>query len=1019
MKNFKKVISAVVALALSASTFVSASSFTDVADTASYAEAIDVLSALGIVNGYAEDDGTYTFKPEGSITRAEAATMIVGALNMTADAQASAGTSKFADVNTQASWATGYVNVGVSQGFINGMDDTTFAPQDGVTYAQMCVMLTSIAGYGDYAAANGGWPAGYTTMAASTGINKGVAVANDTELTRGQVAQMIWNTLQAPMLDVNEYSIVGNTYAPQDGKSDRGFKTLLSDKFDGYVATAKINATATSTNGTLDSDEVDVDVTKADWFFDEKALPNTTYPNGLLSQTYKFVGVDVDSALLQTGKAVFVENDDDDIVMVYFATTGKTKTAEYDAEDYVMQEDIGTTSQFAAGTNQKIRFGSKYVKLDDSVALYINGKSVKTLDTDNTAKDNENKAIFDAVLGNAVGTITLIDDGTTSGYDAIMVDYYGIAKVAGVEYANAKTTVTMTTKNYLDGTAPNAKFSNAVTGITTKQYDTIVIDDEEVEDGKVVLSVEKNGKAVELTSLVKGDIIAYKTDMIGTTGTKLSNPVSLQIIATDETVSGKVSAKDTEEKTVTIDGTEYKAVVWSGLNVDLSENYDITLDPFGRIYAAEKTGSSALYGIALGVTIDGNVKIIRADGTQKSFGLESGAVKDTKAFLTGTGTGTGSESDLRTYLADGSHKANERIVSYKVRTSTGEITSIEVVKTASLVNYWATNGEYKARTAKLDGGITIAADTAVIDARNAQTDPEAGSNYSAFNVENFKDGSDYKYVAIKTNNYTNLVVINAVGTKINEDSRFAVVIKAGTPAKTDDGDDVDRVEVLLNGQKTTLDFTDGYYATSTLAVGDAFYYDVNSYGQVNKVFKIFTKASKTFTELGTAIGASVVNDYIDTTEWDYTLDNTGNKDIQLVQGYVMPGADGVMTFAYYDERNNGVLYKVDTNSDYTSSNKDGVAIFSVADDAELYMYDSNSDEAKEINKYSIKGDASVLASTSLEKYEDNGIYGVVDKDSSGNPVSPATYTTVNMASEANYAIALIVDEVVVTAYVIK
>ena len=74
MKNFKKVISAVIALAMSVSSLVAvnASSFSDVADTAAYAEAVDVLSALGIVTGYT--DGT--FKPEGEITRAEAATII-------------------------------------------------------------------------------------------------------------------------------------------------------------------------------------------------------------------------------------------------------------------------------------------------------------------------------------------------------------------------------------------------------------------------------------------------------------------------------------------------------------------------------------------------------------------------------------------------------------------------------------------------------------------------------------------------------------------------------------------------------------------------------------------------------------------------------------------------------------------------------------------------------------------------------------------------------------------------------
>ena len=88
MKNFKKVISSVIALAIAASSFaaVSASSFSDVADTASYAEAVDVLAALGVVSGY-EEDGAFTFKPEVEITRAEAATMIVGALNMTEDAK--------------------------------------------------------------------------------------------------------------------------------------------------------------------------------------------------------------------------------------------------------------------------------------------------------------------------------------------------------------------------------------------------------------------------------------------------------------------------------------------------------------------------------------------------------------------------------------------------------------------------------------------------------------------------------------------------------------------------------------------------------------------------------------------------------------------------------------------------------------------------------------------------------------------------------------------------------------------
>ena len=84
-KNLKKVISAVIALALSASTFASVSfakSFSDVAGTA-YAEAVDVLSALKIIDGY--EDGS--FKPENTIKRSEAAKIIVAMVNKVATAE--------------------------------------------------------------------------------------------------------------------------------------------------------------------------------------------------------------------------------------------------------------------------------------------------------------------------------------------------------------------------------------------------------------------------------------------------------------------------------------------------------------------------------------------------------------------------------------------------------------------------------------------------------------------------------------------------------------------------------------------------------------------------------------------------------------------------------------------------------------------------------------------------------------------------------------------------------------------
>ena len=75
--------------------------------------------------------------------------MIVAAINRTADAKGQMGNTKFADMNNEAKkWASGYVNVAVSEDIIAGFEDGTFRPDEQVTYAQVVKMLVCAAGYG-------------------------------------------------------------------------------------------------------------------------------------------------------------------------------------------------------------------------------------------------------------------------------------------------------------------------------------------------------------------------------------------------------------------------------------------------------------------------------------------------------------------------------------------------------------------------------------------------------------------------------------------------------------------------------------------------------------------------------------------------------------------------------------------------------------------------------------------------------------------------------------------------------
>lgn len=80
------------------------------------------------------------------------------------------------------------------------MSDTEFDPDANVTYVQAQKMLVSAIGYETYAQAQGGWPTGYKTYAASLDITKGISgIKDSTELTRAQVAQMIDNAMDTPL----------------------------------------------------------------------------------------------------------------------------------------------------------------------------------------------------------------------------------------------------------------------------------------------------------------------------------------------------------------------------------------------------------------------------------------------------------------------------------------------------------------------------------------------------------------------------------------------------------------------------------------------------------------------------------------------------------------------------------------------------------------------------------------------------------------------------------------------------
>ena len=150
MKNLKKVLALVLAVVMimSVVTVASAKTYTDVKATDNYADAIDALSSLKILDGF--EDGE--FKADRTFNRAQAAEIVAIVHNAATNGKIKDQTAisalysnaqnPFVDCNS--SWALPYINYCRITGLADGMTATTYAPKRELTGVQwLKLMLTT------------------------------------------------------------------------------------------------------------------------------------------------------------------------------------------------------------------------------------------------------------------------------------------------------------------------------------------------------------------------------------------------------------------------------------------------------------------------------------------------------------------------------------------------------------------------------------------------------------------------------------------------------------------------------------------------------------------------------------------------------------------------------------------------------------------------------------------------------------------------------------------------------------
>ena len=199
-------------------TMFAGAAFTDAADiNADNADAVDVLTTLGVIKGY--EDGS--FQPDGTVTRAEMAKMIYvirNGGNDDASSYESVATS-FTDISGH--WAEGYIKYLQNTGIVAGKSAYIFDPDSTVTTGEAMKMALVLAGYDEKNAGLTGinWATNTLTYATTYGLTDNVASAMTAGCARQDAAQILANALGATAV---RYSAVVENFV-NDSKSGLSF----------------------------------------------------------------------------------------------------------------------------------------------------------------------------------------------------------------------------------------------------------------------------------------------------------------------------------------------------------------------------------------------------------------------------------------------------------------------------------------------------------------------------------------------------------------------------------------------------------------------------------------------------------------------------------------------------------------------------------------------------------------------------------------------------------------------------
>ena len=277
MKKFLSLVLALVMTMSLVTVSAGAKDFTDSEDLSgeAYAEAVNVMSEMGIIDGYAGG----AFQPQGTLTRGAAAKIIACMMlgKTTAEALGTQA-APFKDVPVGSTFA-GYIAYCVESGLIDGYADGTFRPSAQLTGFAFLKMLLTALGYDS--AIEGFTGTNWTVNVASRAIEAGLTKGNENFVgtraaTREEACLYAVNALKATLV---EYENKGTDVTVN------GATVAIGASKPTYV-TSNIHDAATSINDATDNVKNGWTVEFAEKYQPDLALKDTADDFGRPAHTW-------------------------------------------------------------------------------------------------------------------------------------------------------------------------------------------------------------------------------------------------------------------------------------------------------------------------------------------------------------------------------------------------------------------------------------------------------------------------------------------------------------------------------------------------------------------------------------------------------------------------------------------------------------------------------------------------------------------------------------------------------------